>query len=226
MRKSILTVSITAAVIAALLLCGCNGGGQNNDQTTQQSQAQTTEAAAQTTEAAAQTTEAAAQTAAAPDAQTAAPGGEITAEQAKQIALNDAGVSEADAVFYRAELDMEDGRMVYEIEFYCGQTEYDYDIDAQTGAIVSKDQDIENFVPDVQTQAPQSGEITEDQALQIAIEHAGVSQDDISRVEVHRDYDDGREIIEVEFHVGRTEYSYDIDPSTGNILEFDIDYDD
>ena len=65
-----------------------------------------------------------------------ASGNYISADRAKQIALNDAGVKEANAVFLRANLDWDDGRMKYEVEFYSGTTEYDYDIDALTGAVV------------------------------------------------------------------------------------------
>lgn len=35
--------------------------------------------------------------------------------------------------------------MKYEVEFYSGTTEYDYDIDAVTGAILSSDRELENF---------------------------------------------------------------------------------
>lgn len=74
-----------------------------------------------------------------------ASGNYISADRAKQIALNDAGVKEANAVFLRANLDWDDGRMKYEVEFYSGTTEYDYDIDAVTGAILSSDRELENF---------------------------------------------------------------------------------
>ena len=76
---------------------------------------------------------------------TAASGDYISADRAKQIALNDAGVKESAAVFLRANLDWDDGRMKYEVEFYSGNAEYDYDIDAVTGAILSSDRDLEDF---------------------------------------------------------------------------------
>ena len=41
----------------------------------------------------------------------------------------------ADAIFVKAGLDWDDGRTEYEVEFYAGNTEYDYSIDATTGAI-------------------------------------------------------------------------------------------
>lgn len=65
----------------------------------------------------------------------------ITVEQAKEIALNHAGQT-ADAVsFEKAKSDYDDGRAVYEIEFRAGTTEYEYEIDAQTGDILEYDWD-------------------------------------------------------------------------------------
>lgn len=69
-----------------------------------------------------------------------------------------------------------------------------------------------------------SGEsITEDQAKAIALEHAGLTEADVSRLEVRRDFDDGRQEYDVEFHADRLEYEYEIDAVTGKILSFDKD---
>ena len=54
----------------------------------------------------------------------------IGAGKAKTIALNHAGVSASNAVFLHAKLDYDDGRRTYEVEFYSGSKEYDYEIDA------------------------------------------------------------------------------------------------
>ena len=81
---------------------------------------------------------------------------QIGVEAAKQIALAHAKVALKDVTFIKAELDTEDGRAVYEIEFYSGNVEYDYDIDALSGEIISNDFDIENYsIPTQSTAAPQ-----------------------------------------------------------------------
>ena len=67
---------------------------------------------------------------------------EISVERAKQIALSDAGVSGAS--FTTVELDTDDGVRVYEIEFKVGNVEYDYDIDASSGAIISSSSEIDD----------------------------------------------------------------------------------
>ena len=59
----------------------------------------------------------------------------LTVEQAKQAALNFAGVNASEATFTKAHMDYDDGREVYEIEFYANNTEYDMDVDVYTGRI-------------------------------------------------------------------------------------------
>ena len=61
--------------------------------------------------------------------------------KAREIALKDANLKETDITRFQWKLDYEKGIQVYEIEFYHGLTEYDYDINATTGAIVKKEID-------------------------------------------------------------------------------------
>ena len=63
----------------------------------------------------------------------------IGTDKAKSIALENAGVKAADASFTAAKLDRDDGRYVYEIDFYTSDREYDYEIDALSGKILEKD---------------------------------------------------------------------------------------
>ena len=66
----------------------------------------------------------------------------VTAEQAKAIALVNAGFAAKDVTFVKNQLEFDDGILQYDIEFVNGQTEYEYDIDATTGAILSVDIDL------------------------------------------------------------------------------------
>lgn len=65
----------------------------------------------------------------------------ITPEEAKRIALDHANVAAEDAIFDRTERDYDNGIYHYEVEFRVGLVEYEYDIHAQTGKILSFDQD-------------------------------------------------------------------------------------
>ena len=152
--------------------------------------------------------------------------GEITEAQAKQIALTDAGLAEKDVVFVRSNPDFDDGMKQYEVEFYCGNMEYDYDIDASTGAILSVDWDCEFYAPVVQETAAASGSLTKEEAIAAALDYAGVDENSVSYVQATPDLDDGRQVYEVKFYVGMTEFSCDVDMNSGTIFDFEMDIDD
>lgn len=60
----------------------------------------------------------------------------IGLDEAKRTALAHAGMSEDQVVYKKAKLDYEDGAPVYELEFLAGSREYEYEIDAVTGAVL------------------------------------------------------------------------------------------
>lgn len=66
----------------------------------------------------------------------------ITKEEAKKIALKDAGVTENEIRDFEIELDRDNDILKYEISFEKGNDDYDYDIDANTGKIINKEKDI------------------------------------------------------------------------------------
>ena len=70
-------------------------------------------------------------------AQNGAPSPYITLEKAQEIALTQANVDAADAVFDDRDFDHDDGTPVFELEFYANGIEYDYDVDAVTGKVLS-----------------------------------------------------------------------------------------
>ena len=64
--------------------------------------------------------------------------------KAKSVALNHAGVSEGKAYDMEIELDDEDGRLIYEVEFKSGGREYSYEIDASSGAILKHEAELDD----------------------------------------------------------------------------------
>ena len=62
----------------------------------------------------------------------------ISEEDAKQIALKDAGLDKAaqKIVFTKVELNRNQGKPCYLLEFYTGTNQYFYQIDAKTGAVI------------------------------------------------------------------------------------------
>lgn len=228
MRKAALIIS-AALLTFTFVLGGCGGdqpSSQSAGQTAAQSAGQT--AAQSAGQTAAQST---GQTSSQGSGGTAAQTG-ITEEQAKAIALKDSGVAEADAVFTKVSRELDDGAEKYDIDFTSGGVQYEYDIDARTGEILAwaKEQTIQQteVAQSSQTEGTNPAGITEQQALENALKAAGLTSDQITNPQVKLEFDDdyGRQVYDVEFRAGITEYNYDIDPENGNVLSSDIDADD
>ena len=71
-----------------------------------------------------------------------------------------------------------------------------------------------------------TGKTGREAAIDAALGHAGFNADQVSGLRCEKDYDDGREIYDVEFRHGGYEYNYDIDAHSYRIVEWDKDYDD
>lgn len=77
-------------------------------------------------------------TAAPPTAAAPAPGAAISEARAREIALAQVSGA-ADSNIRKVELDRDDGRLQYEVKIVYNNMEYDFDIDASTGSILSRD---------------------------------------------------------------------------------------
>ena len=148
---------------------------------------------------------------------------DIGAEKAKKIALQHAGVSASNAVFVKAERERDDGRLTYDVDFYAGNKEYDYEILAADGTILSYDADIEGYRIPSSTSSSSSGYIGVERAKEIALQHAGLSSSGVNFDKAEFDHDDGRAEYEIEFHHNFREYEYTIDAASGTILEAERD---
>ncbi len=71
----------------------------------------------------------------------AADDGYIGKDAAKAAALAHAGLSESQVSKIRCELDREDGRVVYEVDFKNGGMEFEYEIDAENGSVLKYEKD-------------------------------------------------------------------------------------
>ena len=168
---------LAAAAALGITLAGCGNNSKEQSQgsvTPNYDNQSTPEATPDTT---AQATPAAGSQQTTPEG-----GSGITEEEAKSIALTDAGVTEENVSAIRVKQDRDDGVMIYEVEFYSGAQEYDYDIEMATGTILSKDYDVENdFYTGQQGQSAQpEGTISQDQAVQIVMDRIqGIAASDI-----------------------------------------------
>ena len=90
-------------------------------------------------------------------------------------------------------------------------------------AVDADEEDAENPAA---AQAASNDKIGKKKALNIALKDAGLTREEVTRVEVDLDQDDGRTEYDVEFHKGKKEYNYEIDAYSGKILDKDVDKDD
>ena len=155
-------------------------------------------------------------------------GASITVEQARQAALDHAGLTASQVTFIRSYLDYDDGRRVYDVEFIVsngsGYTEYDYEIDANTGLVLSYDRDAEYYRPS--TGGNQGGStntsISLERAREIALQRVpGASASNV--YELHLDRDDGRLEYEGKIIYNAMEYDFTIDANTGNIIDWEAE---
>lgn len=179
-----------------------------------------TEVADSTVPATAQTSGSAsaqAQTSAAAPAQNATSTGTVDEAAAQKIALEHAGVKAADATITKSKLDYEDGRRVYDIEWYAGGAKYDYEIATDTGEIISSAYEEKTVGAD-----SRSVTVSEADAKKTALDRvSGATDKDL--YEWKLDYDDGRPEYEGKIIYGGTEYEFTIDAATGSVMEWDAE---
>ena len=186
----------------------------------QSAQASGTETADPTAPATAQTSDTAsaqAQTSAPATAQNATGTGTVDEAVAQKIALEHAGVKAADATITKSKLDYEDGRQVYDIEWYAGGAKYDYEIATDTGEIISSAYEEKTMGADSKNVT-----VSEADAKKTALDRvSGATDKDL--YEWKLDYDDGRPEYEGKIIYGGTEYEFTIDASTGSVMEWDAE---
>lgn len=170
-------------------------------------------------------------------------GKDIGRDAALEAALSDAGISEEETTRLKVSEDNDDGRKIYEIQFDADGKEYEYEVGASDGRILSADmemisgstagqdsgtgQSAGDAQPDSgsgQGQQSQGGTgsadvaVSMEEAAAIALERVpGAAQSDV-RIEL--DYDDGVYKYEGDIIYEQREYDFEIDANTGTILEW------
>lgn len=163
---------------------------------------------------------------------------DVGEDAAKRAALTHAGLNEVDVTNWKIEREWDDGRLEYEIEFWCGTTEYDYTIDGHSCSVLKHEQ--EHHQEDTHynnsdhhgnshhnsTDSGNTTDIGREAAKNIVLNHAGVSESQTTQLKVEQDWDNGRLEYEVEFKANGMEYEYTVDGVTGAILEYESELDD
>lgn len=145
----------------------------------------------------------------------------LTEEEVKSIAFQDAGVEESQVTRIRVHQEYDDGRDKYEVDFYVDNREYDYDIDSNTGEIISKDSEIEDdfMNQDASGTQPTDGQvISKEKALEIVLARVEGAGEENVRMELEKE--DKYWKYEGEILYNQREYEFELNGETGEILEW------
>ena len=167
-------------------------------------------------------------------AEAGAPAMPIGTDKAMDLAAAAFGKVSAAKMAYSAvdpELDESPAHYEVEIKSQSGE-EFEYKLDAYTGAILESKREVEDGAetPAVQPSRPEPPAAVQDigyaKAKSIALNHAGVSENEAYDMDIELDDEDGILVYEVEFKSGNMEYDYEINAATGAILKHESELDD
>ena len=171
-------------------------------------------------------------------AEAGAPAMPIGKDAAAYAAEQYAGTTALDSVTAEVDSELDESPAHYEVELHTAWGEFEYLVDAYTGKVLSGQKDLPSTVsarndtvkPSQPISPPAqpsgSADIGHAKAKSIALNHAGVSENEAYDMDIELDDEDGILVYEVEFKSGGMEYSYEINAATGAILKHETELDD
>ena len=169
-------------------------------------------------------------------AEAGAPAMPIGKEAAACAAEQYAGTTALDSVTAEVDSELDESPAHYEVELHAAWGEFEYLVDAYTGKVLSGQRNLltaastpnETTKPSDQKPDPSgtAQDIGHAKAKSIALNHAGVSENEAYDMEIELDDEDGTLVYEVEFKSGGMEYSYEINAASGAILKHEAEIDD
>ncbi len=141
----------------------------------------------------------------------------VTKEQAIENALKAAGLTKEQVTELEAELDKERNGLYWEVSFETSGKEYDCDVNASNGTVVKVETEKEDEKP--QATQPVQTAITKEQAVEIALNAAGLAKEAVRELEAELDEEGKVALWEVSFETATTEYSYEINAESGKIVK-------
>ena len=228
MKQRVMTVLMTAILLAALAGCGQQEELRETQRQLEQTQQQLEQLQQQLDETTAQQ----------PASEPSASEGEQTAQQPEEsaqqptqqeqagtdrdgalaIALENAGVDEQDIYNVKVEQDGENGIPIYDIEFETDYGDYDFEVAVADGRIVGADYEVDEEWLDTLGGSP----VDQDGVRQlVAAKVPGASAQD---VQVREEGGDGRGRYEGELYHDSMKYEFEVDPRTGRIFDWAADW--
>ena len=169
-------------------------------------------------------------------AEAGAPAMPIGMDVARSAAEEYAGTTALDSVTAEVDSELDESLAHYEVELHTAWGEFEYLVDAYTGKVLSGQKDLlttastpnETTKPSDQKPDPSgtAQNIGYAKAKSIALNHAGVSENEAYDMDIELDNEDGILVYEVEFKSGNMEYDYEINAATGAILKHESELED
>lgn len=228
MKQRVMTVLMTAILLAALAGCGQQEELRETQRQLEQTQQQLEQLQQQLDETTAQQ----------PASEPSASEGEQTAQQPEEsaqqptqqeqagtdrdgalaIALENAGVDEQDIYNVKVEQDGDNGIPIYDIEFETDYGDYDFEVAIADGRIVGADYEVDEEWLDTLGGSP----VDQEGVRQlVAAKVPGASAQD---VQVREEGGDGRGRYEGELYHDSMKYEFEVDPRTGRIFDWAADW--
>ena len=228
MKQRVMTVLMTAILLAALDGCGQQEELRETQRQLEQTQQQLEQLQQQLDETTAQQ----------PSSEPSASEGEQTAQQPEEsaqqptqqeqagtdrdgalaIALENAGVDEQDIYNVKVEQDGDNGIPIYDIEFETDYGDYDFEVAVADGRIVGADYEVDEEWLDTLGGSP----VDQEGVRQlVAAKVPGASAQD---VQVREEGGDGRGRYEGELYHDSMKYEFEVDPRTGRIFDWAADW--
>ena len=161
----------------------------------------------------------------------------ISKNEVKDVVANNMSVNSSDLYF--ESIDFEFDNSVYEVEVYYQNRDYEYKIDAKDGKIIYTDfnttdsitndnssnnnNNSNNSSTNGSTNNATTASITVDEAKNIALTNANLTEDAVQFLRTEQEYDDGVLVYEIDFTHGDFEYDYKINANTGEVVSYDRD---
>ena len=167
----------------------------------------------------------------------------ISKDDVKDIIAANMNANVNDLYFEDIDFDFDKG--VYEVEVYYHNDAYEYKIDARTstegGRIIYTDfkyftngitddnnsnnsnNNSNNSSTNGSTNNATTASIPLDEAKNIALTHANLTEDAVSLLRTEQEYENGVLVYEIDFTSGDYEYDYKINANTGEVVSYDRD---
>ena len=162
----------------------------------------------------------------------------ISKSEVKDIVVDNMKVNSGNLYFESIDFEMD--KIIYEVEVYYKNRNYEYKIDAKEGKIIYTDFRVVNTNNNQNNSNNNSNNsnangsnsnnnnipttnITVDEAKNIALTHANLTEDNVQFLRTKEEYDDGILVYEIDFNYNTYEYDYKINANTGEIVSYDKD---